>query len=221
LPGLAVALAARARPLVERALALLGSDLRVLGAEVEGRAAGTVALAFRADLVVGQRSAPLLIDFKTGKPVSEGKQESTRAKALLEQTRSGQRLQAMAYALGIPNARGVYLFLDPDLADECARVEVAADHPALKHAFDSAVQRLHGAWLDGVMPPRPASAKGEPNPTCTRCEVRMACLRDDSGNRRRLSAVVEAARQDGAGGLVAARIAELLGPLEVREEERT
>jgi len=220
LPGLALALATRARPFVQRALALLANELRVLGAEVDGRAAGTVPLEFRADLVLGERGAPLLIDFKTGKPISEGKKETTRAKDLFAQTSSGKRLQAMAYALAAPGARGAYLFLDPEIADDCARVEVLATTTELRQAFDSTVQRLHAAWIDGVVPPRTEDDKGRPNAACVSCEVRRACLRDDSGNRRRLRELVEAARRDGAEGLVAAHSAVLLGPLEVGQEAR-
>jgi PD-(D/E)XK nuclease superfamily len=218
LHGLALALATRARPLVERALALLEGELRVLGAEVEGRAAGAVPLDFRADLVLGERGGPLLIDFKTGKPISKGKTDKTRAKDLLADTSSGRRLQAMAYALATPGARGVYLFLDPEIEDDCARVEVLASAGEVKQAFDSALQRLHGAWLDGVVPPRTDDIKGKPNSACVGCEVRMACLRDDSGNRRRLREMVESTRGEGAAGLVAARAAELLGPVEVGQE---
>jgi hypothetical protein len=219
LPGLALALAARARPLVERGLELLGDDLHVLGAEVEGLARDPVPLAFRADLVVGTSGAPLLVDFKARGGLSVARTDATRAKHLCAQTKLGKRLQGMAYALAAQGATGAYLFLDPELEDKCARVEVSAKVEDLKQAFDEAVQSLSAAWRDGVVPPRPDDPAGKANQACRACEVRSACLRDDTGNRKRLRELAKAAAQDGADGTLAARFARLLCAGEAAAEE--
>jgi len=126
LPGLARALADRARPLVERARELEAGDggdaptpnpnsAAALGAEVAGEvtvhdgSGAPRALRFLADRVDATGTpgtgtpdagtALRLTDYKTGRPLSKAKGQATRDKHHLEEVRSGLRLQAVAYRL--------------------------------------------------------------------------------------------------------------------------
>ncbi len=211
LPGMARALAERARPFLESARladwAEPGAALAVLGAEVYGAVAvadprgGPRIVRFKADLVdrlpgePGEPSQPLspgelrLTDYKTGRPVSTAKREDKRAEHLLASVRAGTRLQAVAYRLaGGPAARGRYLYLRPDLAQR--EFAVAARLPGdaeLERAFGTATAAVLGAWEAGTFFPRVVDVAGRNEPgRCKFCGVAEACIRGDSGARGRL-----------------------------------
>ena len=210
LPGLARALAARARPYVERARTLDwpadGGPLPVVGAEVEGEVVALDAageprrLRFRADRVDrggGGDGALRLTDYKTGRPLSERTKPETRAQHHLRGLYAGQRLQATAYRLAAgaadagtlsagAEAVGRYLFLKPDLpSDEMAEASAAGD--AFPVGFDAVATGLLAAWDAGAFFPRLVDPHGEKEPArCGFCEVSEACLRLDSSARRRL-----------------------------------
>ncbi|HMB54996.1 MAG TPA: PD-(D/E)XK nuclease family protein, partial [Thermoanaerobaculia bacterium] len=213
LPGLARALAARARPYVERARALdwpsagsARSTLPVVGAEVEGEvtvldhAGEPRRLRFRADRVdrgEGGTGALRLTDYKSGRALSEAKRESTRESHHHRGLLAGQRLQATAYRIAAGAAEeagpgegepvGRYLFLKPEIEDDAAADATAGDRFAVD--FDGVVADLFSAWDSGAFFPRLVDPHGEKEPArCGFCEVSEACLRLDSSARRRLAA---------------------------------
>ncbi len=211
LPGMARALAERARPFLESARQAdwgePGATLAVLGAEIYGAVAvtdprgsdpdgrGRRSLRFKADLVDlhgRDRAEPAelrLTDYKTGRPVSIAKKEEKRAEHLLASVRSGTRLQAVAYRLaGGPEARGRYLYLRPDLAQREFAVSAGLPGDAeLAHAFGTATASVLDAWEAGTFFPRVVDLAGRAEPgRCKFCGVAEACLRGDSGARGRL-----------------------------------
>ncbi|HVS18998.1 MAG TPA: PD-(D/E)XK nuclease family protein, partial [Planctomycetota bacterium] len=188
LAGLTLALARRARPFVERGLALVAELPRERTAEVEG--ATPSGLRFRADLRARDASGAVLVDFKTGKPLSTAKKPETRREHLARAVARGTHLQAAAYAESEGALRGEYLFLRDDLDPELARV-VVEPGGELAASYTAAVDVLRRAWQAGAVAPRPEDRDGRPNPACAHCEVRTACLRDDSGARARLRAAAE------------------------------
>ena len=203
LPGLARALAARAQPYLERARELVfAKNAGVLGAEVRGALTledipgATRALAFKADLVAREGDALALSDYKTGRPFSTGARDDTRRKALLARVAAGQALQGPAYQLGAgAGARGRYVFVRPDVADDQARVEVDAGDEELLAAFRNTVTVLVRGLERGVFVPRLLDASRAAEPArCGYCDVAEACLRGDSGARRRLGQFAERAR---------------------------
>lgn len=215
LPGLARALAAAARPYVEAARDADWAEgpVPALGVEVAGSleltdAAGrTRTLRFRADrvdAVPGRRNATFrLTDYKTGRPVSTAKREATRRDHFLRQVAAGRRLQAVAYALAAgarqpwrPDAVGRYLFLRRGVEPEHREVAAWSSAVPFAEAFEAAVRTGLAAWDAGAFFPRLVEPDRDEEPVlCRYCEVREACLRGDSGARRRLAAWAEARRQ--------------------------
>jgi len=206
LPGFAELLAHRANAVLERARSLdwaHGVRRDVLGVEVscalelpvpDGAA---LTLSCRADRVdqVGRRL--LLTDYKTGKPISEAKTETTRRDHLRNLIGEGTKLQVVTYARAASGAAtGRYLFVRPALADELADVRVASDTDAAEiAAFEAAAQRAIRAWRSGELTPAlvkdDAESEGE---RCKWCEVSEACWKDDAGAKRRLAAWREATK---------------------------
>ena len=197
-PGFASLLARRALPVLERirALEFAAGGPAVLGAEVRGavqisRADGrTRRLVFRADRADLADGAVVLVDYKTGQPVSEAKGADTRAQHLLAQIAQGRRLQGPAYALaGGPAREGRYLFAKPELDDACARVAIAHDDAAVRAAFEGAARDLLDAFELGVFPPKLLGGKraGKAR-ACDGCDVAEACLQGETGSRRHLAA---------------------------------
>lgn len=201
LPGLARPLAARARPYLEAARDELwpaGGEAQVLGAEVVGVVTlpgsdPARRLRFRADLVTTGEDGPQLIDFKTGKPVSDAKQPATRARHLERAVARGERLQAVAYALALEaRGGGGYLFLKPELAPEHRHTTVEAGAGSLRQPFEHATGGVLEVWDQGAFFPRLVDPDTLEEPgRCQWCTVAEACLRGDSGARRRLVEGVE------------------------------
>jgi RecB family exonuclease len=206
LPGLERVLAARARPLVERARALdwpdPGSTVPVLAAELEGAvelrdAAGRARpVRFRADRVDAAGAGLLrLTDYKTGRPIHGGVQAGTREQHFLRRVESGLDLQAAAYALagGEGGDRGRFLFLREDVRAGAAEFAVRGDDAAFAAAFRAAAGIALRAWDAGAFFPRLVGRDlSREARQCSRCEVAEACVRGDSGARRRLIAWMEA-----------------------------
>jgi RecB family exonuclease len=205
LPGLARALAARARPFLEAARRTdwphPGDRLAALGAEVTGTlevadgGGARRAVHFRADRVDAVGGGLRLTDYKTGRPISSAKTSAYRRKHLLKAVTAGTRLQAVAYALAAAGrgatpaaaGQGRYLFLGPEV--ESPEVVVATGDGELVAAFSAAAAAVLDAWDAGAFFPRVVDPAGrrEP-PRCGFCAVAEACLRGDSGARRRLAA---------------------------------
>jgi hypothetical protein len=213
LAGLAGALAQQALPYLEvaRRLDWPEGSLPLLGIEVEGEIAAhaqggrTVPVRFRADRIDLAASpgeaGPVLrrwTDYKTGRPLSEGKKEETRRRHVLAAIRAGTHLQAVAYVLaaragsggpgGAMDAVGRYLYLDPAIeSDELRDVAIRSSDTAFLDELERAMAALLESWEVGSLFPRLVELDGRKEPPrCARCDVAEACLRGDSGARRRL-----------------------------------
>jgi RecB family exonuclease len=196
LRGFAVHLARRARPLLERIRALEWGDgvgPLVLGAELEGRlevarsGGATRTIRFRADRGDLADGELVLVDYKTGAPITKVKGEDKRREHLLAQIAQGRRLQGPAYARA--GRAGRYVFAKDGVEEGNALVSIAHDDAAAGGRFDEAVRDLLDAFERGAFPPRllgeTRSGKG---PACESCEVSEACLFGESGSGQRLAA---------------------------------
>jgi hypothetical protein len=125
----------------------------------------------------------------------------------------------VVYALAGEGGTGRFLFLRPDIAPDAAAYTVRADEAEFVEAFESALRAVLGAWDQGAFPPRLLDSKlQKENPDCERCELATACLRGDSGARRRLAQWLEAAEDAGSDALGAAERA-LLDVWRLREKK--
>jgi hypothetical protein len=139
-------------------------------------------------------------DYKTGRPISDRIQASTRNRNLITAIEQGRHLQAVVYALAGEGGTGRFLFLRSDLEPDAAAYTVRADDAKFVGAFESALGTVLGAWNQGAFPPRLLEKKlQKENPDCERCELAAACLRGDSGARRRLAKWLETAETDALG----------------------
>jgi RecB family exonuclease len=209
LPGLARALARRARPFLERARELdwaTGPPAAVAAeargdVEVRDAAGRPRRLRFRADRAdrTEGTTALRLTDYKTGKPLSDAKKPTTRRGHHLAAVARGLKLQATGYARAAgEGGEGRYLHLRPDAEPDAAVAAVAAGDAAFQAAFDGAAATSLAAWDAGAFFPRLEHADQPREPSrCQWCEVSEACLRLDSGARLRLRRWVEEA--DAAG----------------------
>lgn len=160
----------------------------IVGGELEGELAipgRARRVSFRADRVERDEQGELWIDFKTGKPLTDTKND--HAEKQLKALRAGTHLQAAVYAAA-KDARGRYHYLAPG-APEHARVFEYTPDPAIREALETTLERLDAVWVEGGFVPRLAQAGKEAEPTaCQYCEVRLACLRGDSGAKLRMQA---------------------------------
>lgn len=210
LPGLARALALQARSFLDRAGEIdwhaTGGTLAVLAVEAVGEVAvedeggRRRRLAFKADRVDrtgepqgGAAGAVRVTDYKTGRPLSTAKTEKTLRDHHLRRVREGRNLQATAYQLageaatGGEPAVGRYLYLRPDADPRSIEFAVGRDDPAFAERFAATARAAFAAWDAGGFFPRVVDTAGEKEPVrCSFCRVAEACLRGDSGARRRL-----------------------------------
>lgn len=216
LPGFAQALAARARARLDvaRALDWSGEPPAVLGAEVAGAcviedASGRERrVGFRADRVDAYGDCLRLTDYKTGRGISTAAGADTRRRHWVRAALDGRWLQAIAYACAAVDrpAEGRLLFCDPDQERDHAEARVDATDSVLGDAFRSAARRILEAWDRGAFFPRLVQPDKDTEPVaCEYCEVSEACLRGDSGARRRLVEWMEAAPTDDSRAERAAR----------------
>ncbi len=184
-------LAELAVPRVRRALALEVSP--ALASEIEGTVDFTLAdgrvrtLRFRADRFSRDDAGYVLVDFKTGKPLSTAKKQDTRLAHLHEAIREGRALQAAAYARALPEgAAARYVHIRPDESDDAVVTLPAGDGEA-SALFDATVATLIASLDLGELPPR-LFAPGDDREfeACAFCEVKAACRQGDSTARQRL-----------------------------------
>jgi RecB family exonuclease len=191
LPSYAHALAERARAFVEQARRVdwaLGPPL-VLGGEASSALALDDAcgrrreIHFRADRVDREGGALRLTDYKTGRPPAKA----------LDELAQGKLLQTAVYALAAgEGAQGRYLYLRPDLKDD-ARVVATPPQAELAPALRTVLHTLLAAWDAGAFVPRLREPAEDREPyACSRCELKDACSRGDSGMRLRLGAWADA-----------------------------
>jgi RecB family exonuclease len=191
LSGLGRALAERARPYLAAAREPWRNELIKTevtgGVEVVDPATGGLRnLTFRADRADRlPDGASLFTDWKTGRPLSLKKRPETRRADLIAKIGSGALLQAVAYRRSAgPGARGRYYYLKPEVEVREFAVEQDSEIDA---AFDRAVSAGLAAHAAGAFFPRVVDPAGQKEPRrCEYCEVAEACLRGDSGARRRL-----------------------------------
>jgi hypothetical protein len=180
--------------------------LPVIGVEVKGNtevadAAGARrGVFFRVDRAERLDDRVRLTDYKSGRP--EKAKTGTQHSHLLRDIAHGKRLQAAAYVQAVRGepVEARYLHLRPMNEGEApARaVGVRGDDAGAADAFRDAVRVLLQAWDAGSFFPRLTTPDGrEEGPRCRTCEVAEACLRQDSGARRRL---VEWALKQGEEG---------------------
>jgi len=188
----------------------------VLGAELSASAHVSLAgapraIRFKADRVDRVGDALRFTDYKTGTPIAKQQKSGDRDATLCERIADGRQLQAMAYArAGGPGAEGRYLQLHEGAPDAAASLS-AHDVPPWSEHFDTATAQLFRAWEAGSFFPRLRDADSGDEPgSCRYCDVKQACLRGDSGARRRLGQFNEA-RAEGAGPVAAARALYHLG----------
>jgi hypothetical protein len=233
LRGLARVLAEQARPLLARARELDWPEpdgaVSALGGELEGALTlrddegATRTIRFRADRADRCNGALRLTDYKTGRPISNGQRAETRMRHFLAEVAQGARLQAVVYALCSDAAAGRLLFLRPDLDPAAAVYPVCGDDADFTSACERSLRAVLGAWDRGSFFPRLVSPDLEKEPAlCERCEVAEACLRGDTGARRRLVGWLEgrrAAAPRARGGVTPAEQA-LLGVWELHAAGR-
>jgi hypothetical protein len=196
LPGLARALADRARPFLDEARDLdwAAGTVPVLGTEQEGEVMvrgghGSLRpLRFKADRMDAAGPDLVWTDYKTGRPISDKKKPDVRQRHFLARVREGKNLQAVAYLLGSKGrALGRYLFLRPEVDDEAREFTVSITDRDFFEAFAATTAALLDAWDQGAFFPRLVDPAGkEEPPRCKFCSLTEACLRGDSGARLRL-----------------------------------
>jgi hypothetical protein len=204
LPGFPRLLVERTRPYLERVRVLEWGEGGVLsgvtGAEVTGDVevpdpgGGSRRICFRADRVDRGPEGLELTDYKTGKPVSDRKTAAKRREQIVAKVGTGQWLQAAAYAWARrPSAVvGRYVFAKPDLGGPEAQATLSRGDRQLRGQFESAVRTVLRAWDAGSFVPRLLDpSRRKESDLCGSCHVSMACLRGDSGARRRLTRWLE------------------------------
>jgi hypothetical protein len=153
-------------------------------------AAGTLrAIRFRADRIDEIDGVPRYTDWKTGKRKSELEHERGVA--------NGTLIQAQLYASR--GARARYVYLAPDETGE--RVIEADAGDSARAAFAASVGALFAARDAGAFPPRLRKPdRDEESDACRSCDVRVACVRGDSGARLRLGAWASSEQRTAVGG---------------------
>jgi hypothetical protein len=200
LPGYARALASTAAAYVEVARALDRAEGPTL-LEVEGDESVSLdgpgepqTLRFRVDRIEERDGARCFTDWKTGRPTVDNKKPDARVEKHRAKLAAGELLQGHAYAL--TGARARYVYLRPG-TDEALRVLDVDPNGSQFAAFEASVATLLVARELGALLPRLRKPDRDEEPrACTNCEVKQACLRGDSGVRRRLGAWVEATGDD-------------------------
>jgi hypothetical protein len=196
LPGLARALAERARPMLETARDMdwTAGAVPVLATEVEGEldvgdTPGPLRhVLFQADRVDKAGGLVIWTDYKTGRPIATARRPEYRRRQFLERVKRGANLQAVAYLLGSEGeSKGRYLYLRPGLDDGERELAVTNADEEFIQAFAAASEAVLAAWESGSFFPRVVELDGRKEPPrCGFCSVAEACLRNDSGARQRL-----------------------------------
>jgi RecB family exonuclease len=170
---------------------------------ISDRKGGEREIHFRADRVDATERGLRLVDYKTGRPVSDLKKESSRSAALRKEMGRGKLLQAAIYAAGAARctsagAVGQYLNLAPGTADEARIAEVDSENHDLSEVFENTAATVLDALDCGSFVPRLIEPHGGAEPRrCQFCDVKEACRRGDSGARRALEDWAEASASTG------------------------
>ena len=201
LAGFAELVAARVRPMVDVARELDRTDTAATGVvrcETERSLplargpAGARRLRFRIDRLDRVGDGDRATDYKTGRPLSEGKAD-TRAKWFRAAIARGSKLQASAYARAMGDAgSGRYVFLKEKTVEDARIFSVTASEAVPARLFDESLATLLAAWDGGTLFPRLLGKDTvQTNRSCAECEMAQACLRGDSAANRRLADFVK------------------------------
>ena len=205
LPGLDRALALATAPHLDNARRLDWpedhSRWPVIATEIAGffdlppTAGGGRRIRFRADRLDRTDRGFSITDYKTGRWAPPGSATATAGERLLDGVRGGEWLQAAAYALagGDRPSRGRYLYLSPLYTDDAGReFSVHSGQAAMVEHLVRAADAVLGLWDRGLLFPRLVDLKDKEPKLCSFCDVSDACVRGDSGARRRLTGQIEA-----------------------------
>jgi RecB family exonuclease len=192
-PGLRAILVERMRDFVETARArdpgavIVASELGIRTV-VEVPGLGAVVLGARVDRVERTPDGALvLVDYKTGRPLTTVKSRDKQDRDLKRELRTGRMLQAALYSQVRVGAIGRYEFLKPDLDDRLRQFDADSRDAEIRELTEQSIARLAGALASGAFLPRLVDPENAREPDlCRRCEVAEACLRGDSAARRRL-----------------------------------
>lgn len=193
-PGFAELLAACVAPQLDAARRIdwVDGPLRVIGAEIEASIeipapGGARSLRFRADRLDRTDDGLSVTDYKTGAPPTVSVRDEVKARNLLKEMHAGKLLQAAAYARIEDGATGRFLFLRPDVPDDARVHAVGPGSEEAQEVFREVVGRVLAALDEGTFPPRLVKPGGDESDVCRGCDFTVACLRGDSGARRRLA----------------------------------
>jgi superfamily I DNA/RNA helicase len=200
LAGLIEALIGQAKPLLETLVKLewpeADSSLQVVGCEMKGSATipladGDQVVYFKADRVDQVDQTRIYTDYKTSKPFNSAAKEKTRKSNFLKGLKRGKLLQAAAYAFSAKDASGRYHYarLEEGKKIETASYAWSSDDLESKEAFHQVSATLLAGLEMGAAFPRMAEADDatKASEACKYCELADACLRQDSGTRRRMT----------------------------------
>lgn len=173
-------------------IAVVGAELQC-HAELEDGRGRTRRIGFRVDRVDASDTGLRLTDYKTGRLPSDAVTADRRADHFVADVRRGAALQAVAYAIGASDpegrAQGRLLFLQHGALPALRERVAASDDAVLVEAFRASARAALAAHDAGAHVPRLVEvASGDEPDACAWCEVRAACLRGESGPRRRLRA---------------------------------
>lgn len=219
LPGMHRTLAERSLPYIRRALeidwpsedsrvSVVGSELRI-DTFIEDHRGERRTISFFADRVDLREGRLVLTDYKTGRPISEGKRADTRQRHLQKAVAEGRRLQVAAYARAPHEggAIGRYLFIDERIDMSFAEASLDGEDPLVSEGFPKLAQLLLECWDEGVFFPRVETAAGVTPTACEYCEFASACVQGERFEHERL----RSAAQGGLGedGTALARLSRL------------
>lgn len=175
--------------------------------DLPGTAGESRRIRFRADRMDRTDRGFSITDYKTGRWAPPGTATATAGERLLDGIRGGEWLQAAAYAMagGERSSRGRYLYLSPLYDDDAGReFAVRSDQEAMVENFVRATEAILELWDRGSLFPRLVDLKDKEPKMCSFCDVSDACVRGDSGARRRLVEQIETWREAGDGAKPAA-----------------
>lgn len=175
------------------------STVHVMGAEKRGELAiegSGRKLTFIADRVEQSPEGELWTDFKTGKPLTTNLRD--REEPFLKKVQSGENLQVAVYAVA-SSARGRYVYLNPQSPSHARELGCGAD--TVRVVLAGALQRIDQVWVQGGFVPKLAlRGKEDEPPSCEYCDVRLACLRGDSGAKLLIQRWLSSRPEPGAPG---------------------
>ena len=95
-------------------------------------------------------------------------------------------LQGVLYARALPNARGRYLYINPDVEAPVRDFTFEGTDVDMNEALEAIVGEVQAAVKNGNFFPRVSDIKSDRIPSaCQYCSVREACVVEDSAMRKK------------------------------------